>query len=130
MNNNYISLIAMLVAVFFSGVYLRGEAARKQDVKRELDLIREQQEQIINRVDEINRVTAERDALLLSRIDSARTYIDLLNAEEAHTAAKIAGYGDNIQALQTGIDKSLADIALSEGLAVTNAPVEVPASEQ
>ncbi len=125
MNNNYISLIAMLVAVFFSGVYLRGESARKQDVKRELDLIREQQDQIIARVDEINRITAERDQLLLSRIDSARTYIDLLNAEEEHTAAKIAGYGDNIKALQVEIDKSLAGIAASEGLTVTSNPVEV-----
>ncbi len=125
MNNNYISLVAMIVAVFFSGVYLRGESARKQDVKRELDLIREQQEQIIARVDEINRVTAERDQLLLSRIDSARTYIDLLNAEEAHTAAKIAGYGDNIKALQTDIDKSLVSIASSEGLSLNTAPVEL-----
>lgn len=124
MNINYISLIAMIVAVFFSGIYLRGESARKKDVKRELDLIREQQEQIISQVEEINRVTAERDALLLSRIDSARTYIDLLNAEEAHSATKIAAFGDNIRLLQTDIDKSLVSLAGSQGLLVTPATSE------
>ena len=76
MNNNYISLIALIFAVFFSGIYLRGESARKKEIKRELDLIRERQEQIIAQVDQINRVAAERDQLLVNQIDSARTYIE------------------------------------------------------
>lgn len=125
MNINLISMAAMIVAVFFSGMYLRGEAARKQDVKRELDLIRERQEAILAQVDEINRQTVARDQLLLSRIDSAQTYIDLLNAEEAHTEAKIAQYGDNIALLQAGIDSSLTEIRADQGFSITPAPVTV-----
>ncbi|MFK7845981.1 MAG: hypothetical protein AB8G77_11825 [Rhodothermales bacterium] len=125
MNNNYISLIALIVAVFFSGIYLRGEGARKKELKRELDVIRDQQEQIIAQVGEINRLTAERDQLLLSRIDSARTYIDILNAEEKYTSQQIAKFGDNIELLQEGIDQNLTRITGSEGLTVTPSAGEV-----
>ena len=130
MNNNYISLIALIVAVFFSGVYLRGESARKKELKRELDAIRDQQEQIIAQVGEINRLTAERDELLLSRIDSARTYIDILNAEEQYTSQQIAKYGDNIELLQEGIDQNLALITNTEGLSANSSVGEVGTSGQ
>ena len=129
MNSSYISLIAMIVAVFFSGIYLRGESARKQELKRELDVIREQQAQIISQVEEINRETVERDQLLLSRIDSARTYIDLLNAEEAHSSQKIASFGENIKQLQLGIDSELTTIASSHGIAVPAPMVVTPAGQ-
>ncbi len=125
MNNSYISLIAMIVAVFFSGIYLRGESARKKEIKRELDLIREQQDQIIAHVDEINRVTAERDELLLSRIDSAKNYIDLLNVQEGLSSEKIEGFGVNIELLQQDIKSNLADIARSQGIREGSPALEV-----
>lgn len=124
MSNKYISLIAMLVAVFFSGIYLRGEGARKREIKRELDAIRDRQEQIMSQVQEINQKTAERDQLLMNRIDSARTYIDILNAEKAHSSQKIAEYGNNIEQLQTGIDSSLVSITSSEGFSITRPQVQ------
>ncbi len=130
MNSNYISLIAMLVAVFFSGVYLRGEAARKREVKRELDTIRDRQEEIMAQVEEINRVTVERDQRLISQIDSARSYIDILNAEETLTSEKIAERGDKIEQLQKGIDSSLAEIQGSSGFALPAPAVEVAPSGQ
>lgn len=130
MNNNYISLIALIVAVFFSGVYLRGESARKQDIKRELDAIRARQAEIIATVDAINQQTEERDQLLLSRIDSARTYVDLLSIEEDMTSQKVAMYGENIKRLQLGIDSSLTQINASRGFVVAAPAPEVVESSQ
>ena len=130
MKNNYISLIAMIVAVFFSGIYLRGEGARKKEIKRELDIIRARQEQIIAQVTEINRVTTERDQLLVSRIDSAQTYIDLLNIKDSLSSEEIARFGDNIKLLQDGVDQSLARISSSQGLSITSPAVEVVSSGQ
>jgi peptidoglycan hydrolase CwlO-like protein len=130
MNSSYISLIAMIVAVFFSGIYLRGEGAKKQEIKRELDVIRERQTEIISQVEKINEATLEQDKLLLNRIDSARTYIDLLNAEEAHSSQQIASFGENIKQLQRGIDSSLTTITSSQGFAVQPAPVVVTPSGQ
>ncbi len=111
MSNNYISLIALVVAVFFSGVYLRGEGARKKEIKRELDQIREQQDRIVAQVNEINRATTERDQILLGRIDVAQQYIDSLNVEDSLTSAKIAGFGDNIQLLQQDIAKNISELS-------------------
>jgi len=130
MNSSYISLIAMIVAVFFTGTYLRGEGVRKREVNEALDEIRARQTAIMAQVDEINRVTMERDQQLLSRIDSARTYIDLLNAEEAYTSQKIASFGENISALQSGIDSSLVQIRSTEGFTNSAQPVDVAPSGQ
>jgi hypothetical protein len=116
MNNSHISLVALIVAVFFSGIYLRGESARKQEIKRELNLIRDQQEKIIAQVDEINRVAAERDQMLLNQIDSARTYIELLNLKDSLTTAKLTGYGENIKVLQEDINKQLTSISDEAGI--------------
>ena len=57
MNNNYISLIAMLVSLFFAGAYLRGESVRKKEMKAEIKSIRESQKQIEQSVTAIMAVT-------------------------------------------------------------------------
>lgn len=120
MNNNYISLIALVVAVFFSGIYLRGESARKSEIKRELDLIKEKQAQIIAEVDHINETTIKRDSLLVSQIDSAQTYIRWLNLKESMTANKLAGFGENIENLQADMTRQLTELSTSQGLSVAS----------
>lgn len=118
MSSEHISLIAVIVAVFFAGMYLRGERARKQDIKQEMDEIRAQQDKIIAEVEAISRRAEERDKLLLSRIDSARSYIDILNAEEEYTTAKREAFDQNIRSLQVDIDKNLASLQQGQGLSV------------
>ncbi len=118
MNNNYISLIALVVAVFFSGIYLRGEGARKKEIKRELDLIKDKQAQIIAQVDQINAVTAERDQHLLSQIDSAQTYIRWLNLRDSLASNKLSDIGKEIESLQVDMSQQLADFSNAQGVSV------------
>ena len=44
----------MLLAVFLGGIFLRGEWARRQDLRRELDEIKTQQQQTMQQVHNIN----------------------------------------------------------------------------
>ncbi|MEZ4698832.1 MAG: hypothetical protein R2834_00760 [Rhodothermales bacterium] len=130
MNTNYISIIALVVGVFFSGIYVRGEGARKQEIKRELDAIRQRQDEIVATVAEINRVTAEKDSLLLNRIASARTYIDRLDDKKAYSVEQIESFGQELTALQSGIDSSMAAIQPSGAFSVAEPAVVVEPAGQ
>lgn len=130
MNTNYISLIALVIGVFFSGMYLRGESARKQEIRRELDLIRQRQDEISATVAEIHRVAAEKDSLLLNRIAGTRDYIERLDQKETYSAEQIAAFGADLNALQSGIDSSLAAIQPAGGFVLTPDPVPVAPAGQ
>lgn len=82
MESKYIHLIALIVAVFFAGIYLRGEGARKKEIKRELKVIEKRHEEINRLVDEINVVAARKDSLLNLKIASARHRIQQLEFGE------------------------------------------------
>ena len=47
-------LIVLVASVFFAGILVRGEIARRQDLKRELDELREQQKRTMALVDSVN----------------------------------------------------------------------------
>ena len=49
-----LKLILLFASVFFAGVLIRGEIARRQDLKRELDDLREQQQKTMALVDSVN----------------------------------------------------------------------------
>ena len=127
MNSNYVSLIAMIVAVFFTGAYLRGESARKQEIKREIETIRERQEEILAAVGQINALAAEQDSLLLGEIASARGYIERLDEKEQLSVEDIATFGTELRALQGGVDSSLTALRRSSTL---NLAIDQPASEE
>lgn len=126
--SNAISLVALVIGVFFSGVYIRGESARKQEIKREIDTIRDRQTEIVAAVAEINRIAAEKDSLLLGRIASARTYIERLDQKEAFSEQEIEAFGQEIRQLQGGIDSTMAAIGSAGSFAVPpTASVVAPA---
>ena len=98
MESKYIHLIALIVAVFFSGLYLRGESARKSEIKRELKVIEKRQEEINRLVGEINAVAAEKDSLLNLKIVSARERIRLLNQGDSLARDSIDALNNQISA--------------------------------
>lgn len=124
-NPRYINVIVLIVAVFLSGAYLRGESARKEEVKREMGLIRSRQDEIAAAVAEIHRIATEKDSLLLARIAGARAYIDRLDAKEQLSDQQIAALDREIRTLQGGIDSSLAALQTSAAFRLEPAPVPV-----
>ncbi len=110
MDSKYIHLIAVIVAVFFAGVYLRGESARKKDIKRELEAIQMRQTEINNLIGDINQVAAEKDSLLSLQIAQARSQIELLKRGESLTRDSINVLGREISATQLKINQLVQQI--------------------
>ncbi len=110
MGSNYTSLIALIVAVFFAGIYFRGERARKQEIQQELDALRMRQIEINSVIDDIRRVTARKDSLFRARIDSARVDIELLKRDERVARVRIDSLGREIALLQEDIVRNIAAI--------------------
>lgn len=54
MNNNLISVGALVLSVFFAGMYIRGEWSRSQDLKNQLKEMQDLQAQTQAHVDSIN----------------------------------------------------------------------------
>ncbi|MCB0527937.1 MAG: hypothetical protein KDC61_20085 [Saprospiraceae bacterium] len=69
-------LILLLSSVFFAGVIVRGEFARRQDIKRRLQEIEDNQGRIMAHVDSINTAYAARKLELTKRTDSLYMQID------------------------------------------------------
>ncbi|MDZ4700167.1 MAG: hypothetical protein SH809_10715 [Rhodothermales bacterium] len=130
LNSHIISLITLVIGVFFSGAYIRGESARKQEINREIDTIRQRQTEIVAAVAEINRIAAEKDSILLGRIAHARTFIEHLDRKEAYSEQEIQAFGQEIRQLQGGIDSVMAAVTSAGSFAVPPpAPVIAPVVE-
>ncbi len=110
MDSKYLHLIALIVAVFFSGVYLRGEFARKREIKRELAFIKERQSIINDLVDQINTVTAQKDSLIARRIAAARLVISALEQADATVRDSIAVLDDSIRATNSRLEQLAQEI--------------------
>ncbi len=110
MGSNYTSLIALIVAVFFAGIYFRGESARKQEIRQELDALRVRQLEINGLIGDIQRVAARKDSLFRARIDSARVDIELLKRDEKLARVRIDSLGREIALLQEDIVRNIAAI--------------------
>ncbi len=65
-----LKLIAMLASVFFAGIIIRGEYARRQDLRRELREIKDAQTRVMARVDSINANYAVQKLDLALKTDS------------------------------------------------------------
>jgi hypothetical protein len=65
MNTNVISLIALLLSVFFAGSYLRGEWSNSREMKEELRELRNENKEIKKQVESINdSYLADKERLL------------------------------------------------------------------
>ncbi len=103
MDSKYIHLIALILAVFFAGIFLRGESGRKKEIKRAVESIQKRQAEINAIVDEIDRVTAEKDSLLKLQIAQAKQEIQTLTREEQLAEDRIDAIGGQIDAAQRKI---------------------------
>ena len=106
MNNNYISLIAVLVSIFFAGAYLRGESVRKKEMKEEIQAIKDRQEEILQSVQQINEVAHKQDLVLLAQIDSAYSYLRELNETKKVSYQRIKDINASIADIQVQIEAS------------------------
>ena len=122
MNNNLYSLIALIVAVFMTGMYLRGESARKAEIREELDLIQEQQDLIMNTVASIREQSQLKDSLLAVQVNQANNYVLNLDRERNMSATQLQARGEEIEALHAGLDQLLTPLASSEGFQTSTAP--------
>ena len=132
MNTNYVSLIAMVVAVFCTGMYLRGESVRKQDIKKEIEAIKARQQEILGMVAQINAVAMEKDKMLLAQIDSAQTYIQALNDRKNLSYDRIKTINTEIEKIQVDIDSSRRALnrATRQGFGFIPKPIPLPIEEQ
>ncbi|MEM8485564.1 MAG: CHAP domain-containing protein [Bacteroidota bacterium] len=113
MNSKYLHLIALIVAVFFAGIFMRGERARKKQIKRELSAIEQRQDEINAIVADIVRVTAEKDSLLKLQIALAKEEVSKLNREEALPRNRIDSLGqeiDRVNALLASLGQAINDV--------------------
>lgn len=76
MNSNTLSLVGLLVSVFFAGSYLRGEIGRRQEMKQELRELKDEQEKTMARVDSVN-AAYEKDKLEL--LQQTKQFYDQLD---------------------------------------------------
>lgn len=89
-------LILLLSSVFFAGIFIRGEIARRQELKRELDDIKDNQKRIMVHVDSINVAYAARKLELTQRTDSLYQQIDEIIRLKSLSAARIRQIQENI----------------------------------
>jgi len=75
MNNNLISVGALILSVFFAGMYIRGEWSRSADLKNQLQEMKDLQAQTKAQVDSIN-AAYNRDKLEILE-KTRQFYLDL-----------------------------------------------------
>jgi hypothetical protein len=78
MNTNIISLVGLLVSVFFAGSYLRGEIGRRQEMKAELRALKDEQARSMARVDSVNAVYEKEKLELLQQTKQFYDQLDTI----------------------------------------------------
>jgi Tfp pilus assembly protein PilN len=97
MQFNY-KLIALLASVFLTGMFLRGEIARRAELKRELREIKDQQKRTMARVDSINAIYAAQRLALAVKTDSLYQQIDEIIRLKSLNGRRITDLQNNIAA--------------------------------
>ena len=124
MNTNLYSLVAMIVAVFLTGMYLRGDRARKAEIREELDLIQQQQDLIMNTVASIRQQTQLKDSLLARQVDVASDFILGLDREGNLSTAQLEARGAEINALKTNLDSLMVSNQPAGGFRFNTPPLD------
>lgn len=108
LNSNAFSLIALLGAVFFAGMFLRGENMRKKTYQNQLDEIQSLHQEIMQKVDSINVSIQQRDSVLVSQIDSAYTYLDVLKEKGRVSDEKLEMLSGHIRQQRESLNENRA----------------------
>jgi chromosome segregation ATPase len=109
-NKQLISVIAMMISVFFAGAFLNGERLRTKELEMELKEIRAQKDLVMQRVEQINQKTYEDEKRILARIDTAYSLLNSLNTQRALKSDEIRKIRDRIAQTQKNIEGNIAII--------------------
>ncbi|MBP6825625.1 MAG: hypothetical protein KA165_03600 [Saprospiraceae bacterium] len=103
-------LILLMSSVFFAGVFIRGEFARREELKRELQEIKDNQGRIMAQVDSINVAYAARKLELTQRTDTLYRQIDEIIRLKSLNATRIRQIQDNIAAQRQMLNLEIHDL--------------------
>jgi hypothetical protein len=114
MNQNFISIAALLLSVFFAGAYLRGEIGRRAELKAELKEMKELQRQLMIQVDSINASYAQDKLDLLRQTHNFYSQLDTIirtkfaNTQQIRRIQKELQHKENELSVRIGILKETA----------------------
>ncbi|MFN0034205.1 MAG: hypothetical protein ACKVUS_04000 [Saprospiraceae bacterium] len=108
-------MILLASGLFFTGVFVRGEIARRQDLRRELREIKDSQKRIMAQVDSTNAVYAARKLELTMRTDSLYAQIDQIIRLKSLNAATINRLHSDIEKQRSALGLEIHDLKQSIG---------------
>ncbi len=103
-------LITLLGAVFLSGIFIRGEIARRADLKRDLKEIKDQQAQTMARVDSINADYARQKLQLAQKTDSLYVQISEIVRLKSLNGQRINQLQRNIEGQREQLQLEIHDL--------------------
>lgn len=108
-------MILLAAGVFFTGMFVRGEIARRQELKRELGEIKDKQQRIMAQVDSINTAYAARKLELTMRTDSLYRQIDEIIRLKSLNSAAINKLHNDINKQRSALGLEIHDLKQSVG---------------
>lgn len=103
-------LITLLGAVFLSGIFIRGEIARRADLKRDLKEIKDQQARTMARVDSINAEYAAQKLQLAQKTDSLYVQISEIVRLKSLNSQRINQLQRNIEGQREQLQLEIHDL--------------------
>jgi hypothetical protein len=110
MNQNTSSLIALLLSVFFTGAYLRGEISRKAELKAELSAMKAQQERTMATVDSLNANYSKRKLEFLEMNQKLYNQLDTILELKTKNSVKLQKAFEEVHEARVRLDDDLRDL--------------------
>ncbi len=110
MNNNVISLIALLLSVFFAGSYLRGEWSNSREMKEELRELRNENKEIKKQVESINDSYLADKERLLEVTRNLYGQLDTIISMKAANKEQIRVVGQKVRQEEMKLELQIDDL--------------------
>jgi hypothetical protein len=105
-----LKLILLFASVFFAGVLIRGEFARRQDLKRELNEIREQQQKTMALVDSVNTNYAKKKLEFLEMNKKLYAQLDTILDLKIVNSQRLKQAEEQVKIERIRLDEDIKDL--------------------
>lgn len=105
-----LKIILLLASVFFAGVFIRGEFARRQDVKRELNELREQQQKTMALVDSVNANYIRKKLEFLEMNKKLYAQLDTILDLKIVNSQKLKQVGEKLKTERILLEEDIRDL--------------------